>query len=229
MGFILEGIKESVRLIVSFDIDLLDITFFTIKVSFLGTLLSGVTGIPAGFIIGISEFKGKKIINTILNTLMAMPTVVVGLLVYSLISRQGPFGSSGILFTPAAIVIGQLVLATPIITALTVSAIQSVDQRVRLTALSLGASAFQTSIVIVREARFQVMAAIIAGFGRVIAEVGAAMMLGGNIKGYTRTLTTAIALETSKGEFGFGMALGFILMGMAFVINIAFNYLQTKK
>lgn len=229
MDFILEGIREAVRLFISFDKEILDVAFFTIKMSFLGTILSGIVSIPAGFIIGVSEFKGKRIINTILNTLMAMPTVVVGLLVYSLISRQGPFGSSGILFTPMAIVIGQIILATPLITALIVSAVQSVDKRVRLTALSLGATAFQSSLIIIREARFQVMAAIIAGFGRVIAEVGAAMMLGGNIKGYTRTLTTAIALETSKGEFGFGMALGFILMGMAFVINIAFNYLQTKK
>ena len=202
---------------------------FTLTVSFWGTLLSTVVGVPLGFIIGIKEFPGKAIIRTTLNTLMALPTVVVGLTVYAFISRQGPMGEWGLLFTPTAVVIGQWVLATPLITALTMSATQSVDPRVGLTARTLGANPRQEAFVIFNEARFALMAGIIAGFGRVIAEVGAAMMLGGNIRGYTRTMTTAIALESSKGEFGFGLALGFILMALALFINFLFGYLQGRK
>jgi len=209
--------------------DVFEVVLFTIKVSFWGTLLSGLVGVPLGFIIAIREFPGKGIVRTTLNTLMALPTVVVGLTVYAFISRQGPLGQWGLLFSPTAVVIGQCVLATPLITALTFSATQSVDPRVGLTARTLGANPGQEAFVILREARFALMAGIIAGFGRVIAEVGAAMMLGGNIRGYTRTMTTAIALESSKGEFGFGLALGFILMALALFINFLLGYFQGRK
>ena len=209
--------------------DVFEVVLFTIKVSFWGTLLSGLVGVPLGFIIAIREFPGKGIVRTTLNTLMALPTVVVGLTVYAFISRQGPLGQWGLLFSPTAVVIGQCVLATPLITALTLSATQSVDPRVGLTARTLGANPGQEAFIILREARFALMAGIIAGFGRVIAEVGAAMMLGGNIRGYTRTMTTAIALESSKGEFGFGLALGFILMALALFINFLLGYFQERK
>jgi len=209
--------------------DVFEVVLFTIKVSFWGTLLSGLVGVPLGFIIAIREFPGKGIVRTTLNTLMALPTVVVGLTVYAFISRQGPLGQWGLLFSPTAVVIGQCVLATPLITALTLSATQSVDPRVGLTARTLGANPGQEAFIILREARFALMAGIIAGFGRVIAEVGAAMMLGGNIRGYTRTMTTAIALESSKGEFGFGLALGFILMALALFINFLLGYFQGRK
>ena len=209
--------------------DVFEVVLFTIKVSFWGTLLSGLVGVPLGFIIAIREFPGKGIVRTTLNTLMALPTVVVGLTVYAFISRQGPLGQWGLLFSPTAVVIGQCVLATPLITALTLSATQSVDPRVGLTARTLGANPGQEAFTILREARFALMAGIIAGFGRVIAEVGAAMMLGGNIRGYTRTMTTAIALESSKGEFGFGLALGFILMALALFINFLLGYFQGRK
>jgi len=209
--------------------DVFEVVLFTIKVSFWGTLLSALLGVPLGFLIAVREFPGKGIVRTALNTLMALPTVVVGLTVYAFISRQGPLGLWGLLFSPAAVVIGQCVLATPLITALTLSATQSVDPRVGLTARTLGANPGQEAFVILREARFALMAGIIAGFGRVIAEVGAAMMLGGNIRGYTRTMTTAIALESSKGEFGFGLALGFILMALALFINFLLGYFQGRR
>jgi len=209
--------------------DVFEVVLFTIKVSFWGTLLSSLLGVPLGFLIAVREFPGKGTVRTTLNTLMALPTVVVGLTVYAFISRQGPLGQWGLLFSPTAVVIGQCVLATPLITALTLSATQSVDPRVGLTARTLGANPGQEAFVILREARFALMAGIIAGFGRVIAEVGAAMMLGGNIRGYTRTMTTAIALESSKGEFGFGLALGFILMALALFINFLLGYFQGRK
>jgi tungstate transport system permease protein len=211
------------------DREVFEVVLFTIKVSFWGTLLSALFGVPLGFIIATKDFPGRPFVRTLLNTLMALPTVVVGLTVYAFISRQGPLGQGGFLFSPTAVVIGQWVLATPLITALTLSATQSVDPRVGLTARTLGANPGQEAFVILKEARFALMAGIIAGFGRVIAEVGAAMMLGGNIRGYTRTMTTAIALESSKGEFGFGLALGFILMALALFINFLFGYLQGRK
>jgi tungstate transport system permease protein len=229
MHFIAEGFKTALILIITFNREVFDIVLFTLKVSFWGTLLSTLFGVPSGFLIAIKEFPGKAILQTVLNALMALPTVVVGLTVYAFISRQGPLGEWGLLFTPSAVIIGQWILATPLICALTISATRSVDAKIGSTALTLGANILQESIAILKEARFALLAAIIAGFGRVIAEVGAAMMLGGNIRGYTRTMTTAIALETSKGEFGFGLALGFILMAVALGINFFFTYLQRLK
>jgi len=182
--------------------------------------------VPLGFIIATRQFPGKRTVATILNTLMALPTVVVGLTVYAFISRRGPLGMFGLLYTQTAMVIGQIILATPIIAALTMSAIQGVDVKVRKTALTLGATATQAAWTVLSEAKFGLMAAIIAGFGRIIAEVGSAMMIGGNIKGSTRTITTAIALETSKGEFGLGIALGIILLIIAFGINILLHHFQ---
>jgi tungstate transport system permease protein len=229
MNFIAEGFKTALILIISLNREVFEIVLFTLKVSFWGTLLSTLFGVPSGFLIAIKEFPGKAVLQTFLNALMALPTVVVGLTVYALISRQGPLGEWGLLFSPSAVIIGQWILATPLICALTISATKSVDSKVGSTALTLGANIMQESIAILKEARFALFAAIIAGFGRVIAEVGAAMMLGGNIRGYTRTMTTAIALETSKGEFGFGLALGFILMAIALGINFFLTYFQRRK
>jgi tungstate transport system permease protein len=229
MHFIAEGLITAFRLIVALDPEVFEVVLFTLKVSLWGTLLSTICGVPLGFLVGAKDFPTKTLVHTLLNALMALPTVAVGLTVYALISRQGPLGEWGLLFTPKAVIIGQWILATPLITALTLSATESVDPKVGLTALTLGANLLQQAWTILREARFALMAAIITGFGRVIAEVGAAMMLGGNIRGYTRTMTTAIALETSKGEFGFGLALGFILMAIALAINFFLTYLQRRK
>ena len=178
--------------------------------------------------IALSELRGKRFIITVLNTMMALPTVVVGLLVYFFICRHGPFGKFGLLFTPQAIVIGGVILATPIISALTLTQVQSIDKRVRKTAFSLGTSEFGSNVALLKEGKFGILAAIICGFGRVIAEVGSAMMLGGNIKGYTRTMTTQIALGTAKGEFKLSLMLGIVLLFIAFSINALFNYFQGK-
>jgi len=172
---------------------------------------------------------GKRFSVALVNTLLALPTVVIGLIVYSLISRRGPLGIFELLYTPSAMIIGQFILAVPIIIALTHSAVQGIDKRVRNTALTLGATEAQSAWMVIKEARYAVLAAVITGFGRVIAEVGAAMMLGGNIKGSTRVMTTAIALESTKGEFGFAIALGIILLFVAFSINILLHYFQSKR
>jgi tungstate transport system permease protein len=229
MEYILGGMWKALGLIFSLDREIFSIALLSLRVSTIATFLSSLVGVPVGFIIGSSEFWGKKGLTAIFNTLMALPTVVVGLLLYSLISRQGPLGPLELLFTPKAMVIGQFILATPIIVALTISATQAIDPRVKITAMTLGAGPLRTAVTVLSEARFALMAAVVAGFGRVIGEVGCALMVGGNIRGYTRTMTTAIALETAKGEFAFGLALGFILLTIAFFVNIVFHWLQSRE
>jgi len=229
MEYLLEGVRHAFELILTLDREIVTITFISLNISTIAIICASVTGVPVGFIIGINKFRGRSIVITILNTLMAFPTVVVGLLVYSMVSHKGPLGPLGLLFTPTAMIIGQFILATPIIMALTISATQGIDPKVKSTAMVLGANSFQSGIAIVLEARFAIIAAVIAGFGRIIGEVGASMMLGGNIRGYTRNITTAIALETSKGEFSLGLALGFILLAVALIINFLLRFLQSKK
>ncbi|HTG83023.1 MAG TPA: ABC transporter permease [Geobacteraceae bacterium] len=228
MDFFVESFHTAFGLIAARDPDVVNAVTVSIVVSFWSTLFAALAGIPAGVVIGVADFPGKRGMVTLLNTLMALPTVVVGLFVYSLISRQGPFGAYGLLFTPEAMVIGQTVLAVPIMANFTLSAIKGADPRIVPTALTLGAGPFGSICRLTIELRFGIMAAVIAGFGRVIAEVGVAMMLGGNIRGYTRTMTTAIAMETGKGEFALGLALGLILMTVALVVNLFLNLLQQR-
>ena len=209
--------------------EIVEILFTSLRVSLVAILLATLVGVPVGIALGSNEFRGKRAVVTVLNTLMALPTVLVGLFCYFLLSRQGPLGPLEILYSSKAMVLGQLVLATPIVIGFSHAAIRGIDPLVRETALSLGASSFQASLSVLREARYGVLAAIIAGFGRAISEVGAAMMLGGNIRGHTRVMTTAIALETSKGRFELGLVLGFILLGVAFLVNLFFHALQAKK
>ena len=178
--------------------------------------------------IGIGKFRGRNSLEAVLNTLLSLPTVVVGLLVYALVSRRGLLGPLGLLYTPYAMVIGQVILVSPIMAALTASAVKSIDQQVRETALTLGANGIQSALAVLREARFVLLTALVAGFGRVIAEVGSAMMLGGNIRGYTRVMTTALYLEVTKGEFGIALALGIILLMVAFSVNIFLHAMQKK-
>lgn len=229
MNYILEAFVNAVKMIVRLDQELLSIVFVSLKVSIISTTLATVMGVPLGFSIAIRNFYGKRIVIVILNTLLALPTVVVGLFVYSLISRSGPIGRLGLLYTPTAMVIGQFILALPIVTAFTLSAIQGMDKRIKKTALSLGANNVQTASILISEKKFAIFSAVIAGFGRVFAEVGVSMMLGGNIKEYTRNITTAIAFETGKGEFALGMALGIILLTIAFSINILVHHFQRKE
>ncbi len=188
-------------------------------------MLAALIAIPTGITIALNEFRGKQFLQQILNTLMAMPTVVIGLLLYGLFTRQGPMGELGLLYTPAAVVIAECILILPIILNLTIVAVQSSDKRLVPTLKSLGANKIQLASEVLGETRFAVIAAVVAGFGRAIGEVGAAMMLGGNIEGFTRTLTTAIALETSKGEFEFGLALGLLLLIIAFAVNFGLQFL----
>jgi len=228
MDFIRESFQSSLSLILSLDLEVFEAVRTSVSVAAWSILFASLAGIPLGLAIAIGEFPLKRWVITMLNTLMAMPTVVVGLVVYGLISRQGPLGGFGLLFTPGAMVIGQTVLAIPIVANYTLSSVKGADSRILPTALTLGAGPLLSMLQLVREVRFGIMAAVIAGFGRVISEVGVAMMLGGNIRGYTRTMTTAIALETSKGEFAFGLALGIILMAVALIVNLILNFMQQR-
>jgi len=229
MDFLLDSIRSAFLLIWTLDPQLLEIVSVSLRVSCASTLIASAVGIPAGLSISLNEFRGKRLLITILNTLLALPTVVIGLLVYSFISRRGIFGPLDLLYTQKAIIIGQVLLIIPIVTTFTISAISRIDDRYRKTALTLGANALQTAWVIIQEARFGIVAAIIVAFGRVIAEVGISMMLGGNAKGFTRTMTTAMALEYDKGEFVLSVALGIVLLMVSFSVNIFFNYLQGRS
>lgn len=215
-------------LIRSLDPDLLNVVMVSLKVSALSTLIASLMGIPIGFTISTNDFRGKRAIITFLNTLLALPTVVIGLFVYMFISRRGMLGGLGLLYTQEAIVIGQVILIVPIVTTFTISAINRIDRRYRQTAKTLGANQLQVALVLVREARFGIVSAVVASFGRVISEIGISMMLGGNAKGFTRTMTTAMALEYDKGEFVLAVALGLILMSISLVVNVMLNSIQGR-
>ncbi|MBW1634813.1 MAG: ABC transporter permease [Deltaproteobacteria bacterium] len=225
---LLDSVQSAFLLLFSFDPELLEIVGVSLKVSFGATLIASFVGIPAGFIVAYSVFPGKRFLLTCLNTLLALPTVVIGLFVYSFISRRGIFGSFDLLYTQKAIIIGQVILIVPVIMTLTIAAVNRIDSRYRVTALTLGANRFQMALVIMKEARYGIFAAVIAAYGRVIAEVGISMMLGGNARGFTRTMTTAMALEYDKGEFVLAVALGITLMTFAFGINMLFHFFQGK-
>ena len=229
MTFFLDSFKSALLLLWSLDGELLNVVSVSLKVSISSTLISSLAGIPLGLCVALNEFKGKRLLTTLLNTLLAMPTVVIALLVYSFISRRGIFGEWGLLYTQKAIVIGQVILVVPIIATLTIAAVSRIDERYRKTAMTLGATGFQTALVIFREAQFGILASVIVAFGRVIAEVGISMMLGGNARGFTRTMTTAMALEYDKGEFVLSVALGIVLLMISFVLNIVFNRFQERS
>ncbi len=228
MGLLLDSLQSAVLLLVSFDKELVSIVTVSLKVSGASTLLASLLGLPLGFLVAFSYFPGKRFVITCLNTLLALPTVVIGLVVYSFISRKGLLGPLELLYTQKAIIIGQVILIIPVITTLTIAAISRIDNRYRNTALTLGANKYQMAWVVFKEARYGVIAAVIAAFGRVIAEVGISMMLGGNAKGFTRTMTTAMALEYDKGEFILAVALGLILMSFAFGVNLLFHFFQGR-
>ncbi len=228
MNFFGESLGTALSLILSLDGEVLRTVWTSLYVSISAISVAAMIGIPIGLAIGIHRFRGRRLVLTGLNTLMALPTVVVGLVVYGLLSRQSPLGPLGLLFTPVAMMIGQIVLATPIVAHYTVSAACGADARILPTLRTLGAGPLESAWQMLREVRFVILAGVVAGFGRIIAEVGVAMMLGGNIRGYTRTMTTAIALETGKGEFAFALALGLVLMSVALGINLLLNLLQQR-
>ncbi len=228
MDLLFDSLQSAFLLLVSFDKELISIVCVSLKVSCASTLLASLLGLPLGFLVAFSYFPGKRFVITCLNTLLALPTVVIGLVVYSFISRKGLLGPLELLYTQKAIIIGQIILIIPVITTLTIAAISRIDNRYRNTALTLGANKYQMAWVVFKEARYGIIAAVIAAFGRVIAEVGISMMLGGNAKGFTRTMTTAMALEYDKGEFILAVALGLILMSFAFGINLLFHFFQGR-
>ena len=229
MSFFLESFSSAVHLVASLDPELLTIVRVSLTVSCLATVSAAIIGIPAGFVIAYGDLPGKRVQITILNTLLALPTVVIGLFVYTFISRRGIFGPLDLLYTQKAMIIGQFLLIVPQIAALTIAAVSRIDERYRKTAKTLGADTWQTALVVLREGRFGIGAAVISAFGRVISEIGISMMLGGNIKGFTRTMTTAMALEYDKGSFILAVALGLVLMALSLGINILFNLIQGRS
>ncbi len=228
MDFLAQAFGEALRLLFSLDAELLHITGVSLKVSFASVVLATLLGVPLGFLVGVGRFRGRRALALLLNTLMALPTVVVGLFVFGLISRRGPLGSLDLLYSPWAMILGQAVLATPIIASLTLVAVEGADPRIAETALTLGASRCRAARAVLFETRLALLAAVAAGFGRVFAEVGVSMMLGGNIRWYTRNITTAIALQSSMGEFALGLALGLILLVIAFAVNLGVQLMRPR-
>ena len=228
MTEIWHGLTKAIELIISLDPEVMEIAGRSLRISATSTILASLFCLPLGSLIHFRRFPGKRLVISLIQTFYSVPTVVVGLFVFVLLSRAGPLGGLGLLFTPTAMVIGQMILITPILLGLTISALSGIDKAIPDTATSLGASSFQTALAVLREARFAAMAAVIMGFGRAISEVGLALMVGGNIRGATRIITTTISLETSKGELELAIALGIILIFIALVINILFNRLQQR-
>ncbi len=228
MDILIDSCLSALVLVFSLNREMLAIVMVSLQVSCASTVLAALVGVPCGFFIALRRFAGKQIVITVLNTLLALPTVVIGLFVYAFVSRRGVFGPLDLLYTQKAIIIGQIILIIPLVSALTIAAISRIDDRYRRTAMTLGANRLQTARVILFEARFGITAAIVAAFGRVISEVGISMMLGGNIKGFTRTMTTAMALEYDKGAFSLAVALGIVLMTLSFGMNILFHFFQGK-
>ena len=228
MEFLAESLARAVQLILSADAGLLAIVYTSLATSCAAVLMASVLAIPAGVASAMTQFPGRALLRHGLNALMALPTVVVGLLLYGLLSRQGPLGGLNLLFSPLAIVIGQTVLIVPLLWNLVWTAVQSADPRIVFTCRTFGARPHQQALIVLHECWRVVVAATILTFGRAIGEVGVAMMLGGNIAGYTRTMTTAIALETSKGEFTLGLALGLVLLLVALLTNLALGLLERR-
>ena len=228
MSYILEGVETAARLLVTGDPETYSAVAATLRSTGLAMVAALLAGLPLGFLLGYAQFPGKRLLRTVSDTLMAFPTVVIGLLVYLMLSRQGPLGSLELLFTVPGMSIGLALLALPMVVSLTASAVEEMDPRLRLALLSLGADRFQLLLGILREARFGVMAGAVAAFGRVVSEVGISMMVGGNIKWHTRTITTAIALETGKGEVATGLALGTVLLLIALAVNAVLALLRRR-
>lgn len=221
-----QGFVRAIELIVSLDPEVLEIAGRSLRISGTSCVLASLICLPLGGLIHFHNFPGKRLLINIIQTLFSLPTVLVGLLVFILLSQAGPLGRLGLLFTPTAMVIGQMILISPVLLGLTISALKGVAKELLDTALSLGASSTQLNLLVLREARYSIMAAVIMAFGRAISEVGCAMMVGGNIRGFTRVITTAISLETSKGDVELSLALGIILLFLALIVNFGLNRLQ---
>jgi len=229
MDLILEGVKKAFYLLITFDPEVIGITLLSLEVSGIATLISLLIGISTGVAVALSRFIGKRIVVSLINTGMGLPPVVVGLFVTIFLWRNGPFGFLGILYTPAAMILAQAIIATPIVMGITLAAIQQLPQKLQLQILSLGATRLQMVWILIKEAKLPLLAAVMAGFGGVISEVGASIMVGGNIKGYSRVLTTATVMETSRGNFDIAIALGIILLLLAYFINLILTQIQQRE
>jgi tungstate transport system permease protein len=223
-----QGLLKAIELIVSLDPEVLQITARTLAISISSTAVAALICLPLGSLIHFNNFHGKRTLVNLIQTFYSVPTVAVGLVVFLIFSRSGPLGFLELLFTPQVMVIGQVILISPIILGLVIVALKGVDQAAYETAVATGASQFQATTIVVREARYAIYSALILGFGRAISEVGLALMVGGNIRGYTRVMTTAISLETSKGDIVLSIALGIILISIALVINFSLSKLQQR-
>jgi tungstate transport system permease protein len=228
MDFLAEGFRRAFALLFSGDAEVYGIALLTLKIGIVSTVGACGLGLPLGFLLATRPFWGRRAALTVVNTALAFPTVVLGLVLYGLLSRRGPLGGLGWLYTWQAIALGDVLLAFPIAAALAAAAVQAVDPRVRRTAETLGAGRWRTAWSVAREARFALAAVITMAFGHVVAEIGSAMTVGGNIRGQTRTLTTAVALYTSQGDFGLALALGVILLVLALLVNVALQALQGR-
>lgn len=229
MDLIWEGLKEALRLLLHLDREVLAIVWLSLKVSGLATLLSTALGIGLGALVALTRFPGKRIVVSLVNTGMGLPPVVVGLFVSILLWRSGPLGVLDLLYTATAMVIAQCVIATPIVMGFSIAALQALPPNLRLQIQTLGASRMQTLWLLLKEARLPLMAAVMAGFGGVISEVGASIMVGGNLKGQTRVLTTATVMETSRGNFEIAIALGLLLLALTFGVNLALTWIQQRE
>ncbi len=228
MDSLISGFIQAFSLILHLDRELFGIILLSLKVSGFALAISTMIGLPLGAVFGLLRFRGRGLLIRLTNTFMGLPPVVVGLIVYLLLSRRGPLGFMGLLYSPTAMIIAQTILALPIVTALCHAAIVSVDPVIRQAARTLGATPRQETLALIREARYGILSAVIAAFGRVMAEVGSILIVGGNIAGYTRVMTTTIALETDKGNFELALALGIILLVISFIINAALHMVQRK-
>jgi tungstate transport system permease protein len=229
MELIWEGLRQAVRLLVGLDREVLAITRLSLQVAGTSTGLALLVGIPLGTLIALTRFPGRAFVISLVNTGMGLPPVVVGLFVSIWLWRSGPLGGLELLYTPTAIVLAQLVIAAPIVTGLTLAAVQQIPPTFRLQMVALGASRGQLLWLLLREARLPMLAAVMAGFGGVISEIGASMMVGGNIRGQTRVLTTATVMETAKGSFDVAIALSLILLGLTFLVNYCLTALQQRR
>ncbi len=229
MDLIWEGLIKAIELITSGDPGIFEISFLTLRVSFTAILISTIFGIPLGILFGLTRFPGRRLLLILINIGMGLPPVIAGLTITILLWRSGPLGDLSLLYTPTAIIMAQILVSFPIIIGLTSSSFQQIDDRMLLQIKALGATKIQILWILLKEMKVAILAAIIAGFGRVIAEVGAAMMVGGNILGETRILTTSIMMEVSKGNFDVAIALSFILMALAFLITFWLTALQQRR
>jgi len=229
MDILIDGIREAIRLLFTLDSEVMGITWLSFKISGTATLISLVIGIGIGTAVALTSFPGRRFVVSLINTGMALPPVVVGLFVTILLWRNGPLGFLEILYTPTAIIIAQAIIATPIVTGISLAAMQQLPKKLRLQILALGATRLQMVWILIREAKLPLLAAVMAGFGGVISEVGASIMVGGNIKGYSRVLTTATVMETSRGNFDIAIALGIILLVFAYLINLILTQIQQRE